>query len=106
MEPSSTSTTDLKALLNNCCAPQYTKISDLGQMVPYKILHFEKTNTRFGETIRTTLVEGFTGELLYIYLPQRFNAIFTDAAMESYNRGVGNRLSFLYKGPGKGIEFV
>jgi hypothetical protein len=108
MEPSSSiiTVTDLKMLLNNCCTPQYTRISELGPMVPYKIVYFEKTHTRFGEAIRATVIEGLTGDLLCVYLPQRFTAIFTDTVMESYNRGAGNRLSLVNKGPGKGIEFV
>lgn len=100
--------TGLKASLNSCYAPQYTKICDLGPMVPYKIIQFAKVQTRFGETIRATIIEGITGDdvLLNVYLPHRFLAILSDTTIESYNKGGGERLSLMYRGPGKGIEFV
>lgn len=101
-------TVDLKVHLNTCYVPQYTKISDLSPMIPYKIIRFEKAQTRFGETIRATVVEGITGDdlLLNIYLPHRFLAILSPSAVESYNKGECDRLSLVYRGIGKGIEFV
>lgn len=100
--------TDLKLCLNNCYAPQYTKITDLVPMVPYKIVKFARAPTRFGETIRATVMEGITGDdlLLNVYLPQRYLAILSDATIETYNKGEGKRMALMFRGLGKGIEFV
>lgn len=98
---------DLKTRLNNCHAPQYTRISDLSPGTPYPITRISKTQTRYGDTICAT-VEGLDGDdaLLNVYLPKRFITILTDATIESYNKGEVSKMSLLYRGFGKGIEFV
>lgn len=98
---------DLKARLNNCNTPQYTRISDLKPNIPYKITNYTKSLTRYGDAICATL-EGLVGDdvFLNVYLPKRFLSILDDATIEAYNRGNGDRMALLYRGFNRGIEFV
>lgn len=100
-------TTDLKAQLNNCRAPQYTRVSDLRPGIPYRIVKFDKATTRYGETITATL-EGLVGDdyFMRVYLPQRFLRALSDAVIENYNSGEGERLCLQYRGGTSGVEFV
>ncbi len=98
---------NLKGRLNNCNAPRFTRLNDLQPGVPYEITNFAKTNSRYGEAVCAS-VKGIEGDdvLLNVYLPRRFLTILTEAAIESYNNGDAARMSLLYRGNGRGIEFV
>lgn len=83
---------DLKTVLNNCkSSAQYTKISDLREDNPYKIVKFERVNTQYGITVMVTL-EGQLGDESYlrVYLPKRFSDMLKDNTIENYNAGVGD----------------
>ena len=96
---------DLKGRLNNCNAPRFTRMQDLQQGVPYEVSYFSKTQSRYGEAV-CAIVKASGGELLNLYLPRRFLTILTDATIESYNSGEAERISFMYRGNSKGIEFM
>lgn len=98
---------NLKTRLNDCSAPQYTRISDLRPESPYKILQFSKVHTQYGGTV-SAILEGIVGGnvFLSVYLPNRFLQVLPESTMDSYNRGEGDRLSLVYRGYGKGVEFV
>lgn len=100
-------TSELKELLNGCRTPQFTRVSDLRPGIPYRIVQLSKAHTRYGETLSATL-EGLVGDkaFLTVYLPIRYLAVLTEATMESYNQGEGERMFLQYCGLGKGVEFV
>ena len=80
-------------------------MQDLQQGAPYKVNYFSKTKSRYGEAVCAIVKDG-GGELLNLYLPRRFLAILTDATIESYNSGEAERISLVYRGSSKGIEFM
>ncbi len=98
---------NLKMRLNDCSAPQYTRISDLRPEIPYQVLQFSKAHTRYGETVSAVL-EGIVGGnvFLSVYLPKRYLQVLSESTMDSYNRGEGERISLVYRGHGKGVEFI
>lgn len=98
---------NLKEQLNCCRSPQFIRIADLRPGIPYKVIRFEKTTTRYGETVAVTL-EGLVGDDFYlrVYLPQRYMASLNDVIISSYNNGEGERLSLQYRGGTSGIDFV
>ena len=100
-------TVDLKARLNNCSVPQYTRVSDLRPGIPYRITNLSRSRTRCGETICATL-EGLLGDDVYlnVYLPSRFLKVLDDTTMDNYNKSNNEKMSLLYRGFGKGVEFV
>lgn len=107
------STMDLKTILNNCkSSTPYTKIGDLRENCPYKIVKFEKVNTPYGETVMAML-EGQDGDDFYlrVYLPRRFNETISDRTIDSYNAGGGDRLHLVKRTAPTGskmtpLEFV
>lgn len=98
---------DLKGLLNNCNVPQFTRIQDIQRGIPYKIKSFSKTRTRYGDAA-CAILQAPDGDhtLLNVYLPRRFLSILTDDVIESYNNADAARLSLVYRGNRKGIEFI
>lgn len=90
---------DLRAHLNSCRGPSYTKITELRAGLPYRIVSFERVKTRIGDTIAVTL-EGMIGDdfFLRVYLPPRFYQILTVDKIRKYNLGQGDRLSLQWKG--------
>lgn len=99
--------TELKESLNSVRPPQYTRITELRERTPYRVVSFERCTTRIGETVAATL-EGLVGEDFYlrIFLPERFMRVLTDDVIEKYNMEEGPRMSLQYIGKGKGVEFV
>lgn len=90
-------TMDLKSVLNSCKPnTPYTKIGDLREECPYRVIKFERVTTPYGETVMVVL-EGHTGEDLYlrVYLPRRFNEALSDHLIDSYNQGHGDVLSLV-----------
>lgn len=107
------SSLDLKSVLNNCKpTTAYTKISELREECPYKIVKFERVTTQYGETI-TAILEGQQGEDLHlrVYLPKRFNEALSDRQIEAYNSGRRDILHLVKKTAPAGskltpLEFV
>lgn len=98
---------NLKVRLNECSAPQYTRISDLRPEIPYKVLNFSKVHTSYGETICAVLEAIVGGNVfLRVYLPKRYLQVLSESTMENYNRGEEESISLVYRGLGKGVEFI
>lgn len=106
-------TMDLKSVLNNCKPnTPYTKIGDLREECPYRLVKFERVPTPYGETVMVIL-EGHTGEDLYlrVYLPRRFNDALSDHLIDSYNQHLGDVLHLIKKKTAPGtkvtpLEFI
>lgn len=102
----STSSSDLKFALNQYQNPNtYTKICDLREEIPYKVLKFEQVYTPFGETAMLVL-EGHAGEDFYlrVYLPKRYNEVLTERFVNSYNINSEELLYFVKKKASNGSK--
>jgi hypothetical protein len=99
---------DLKSMLNACKpSTPYTKITDLREECAYRVVQLERVNTPYGETVMATL-EGQVGEDFYlrVYLPRRYIEIITDAMIEQYNTGYGERMHLVRRAAAPGSRFT
>lgn len=60
--------------LNSCAPKQWVKLSELSTDRKYKILHFEKISTKFGDSIMVFL-DDYQNPVI---LPQRFNKVISN----------------------------
>lgn len=73
---------DLKTQLNNSRAPSTSELwwGGRGCPYPYRIVTFERANTRIGDTIAVTIGDNV---FLRVFLPPRFQVIVTDVKMKN-----------------------
>jgi hypothetical protein len=73
-----------------------TRYKDLELMKKYKVLNFEKTLTKFGQTIICFFTND-QGERAKVFLPKRFAVTMTQEKIDSFN-STEEDLYMVYKG--------